>query len=173
MAVLPLGCYHHVVISVFLTWYCCFILFTITSILWHLYCESTRKCDCLYDSEMQRWLCLRMWIGARVGVFEYLDPADGLLGLHHSDVLGGVPLRQQLSGAQVVSSKDNPINQVFWLTGSWDWARERQRGWWLRGRQRERQSMFRLKGWSVQRRRYFNYCSQCAAWRKRSQTLEI
>lgn len=45
----------------------------------------------------------------------YLDPADGLLGLHHANVLGGVPLRQQLSGAQVVCSKDDPINQVFWF----------------------------------------------------------
>lgn len=60
-------------------------------------------------------------------VFEYLDPADSFLGLHHAYVLGGVPLRQQLSGAQVVSSKDNPINQVFWFAGSWDWAREKQR----------------------------------------------
>ena len=52
--------------------------------------------------------------------FQYLDPADCLLGLHHAYVLGGVPLRQQLGRAQVVSSKDNAINQVFWLTGTWD-----------------------------------------------------
>lgn len=58
--------------------------------------------------------------------FGYLDPADRFLGLHHAYVLGGVPLRQQLCGAQVVSSKDNSINQVFWLTGSWYWAREKQ-----------------------------------------------
>lgn len=51
---------------------------------------------------------------------EYLDPADSLLGLHHAYVLGRVPLRQQLSGAQVVSSKDNSINQVFWFAGPWD-----------------------------------------------------
>lgn len=50
----------------------------------------------------------------------YLHPADRLLGLHHANVLGGVPLRQQLSGAQVVSSKDDSINQVFWLAGPWD-----------------------------------------------------
>lgn len=58
-------------------------------------------------------------------VLEYLDPADSLLGLHHAYVLGWVPLRQQLSGAQVVSSKDNSINQVFWFAWSWDWAREK------------------------------------------------
>lgn len=43
-------------------------------------------------------------------VVKYLDPADSLLGLHHTYVLGWVPLRQQLSGAQIVSSKDNSIN---------------------------------------------------------------
>lgn len=55
----------------------------------------------------------------------HLDAADSLLRLHHADVLGGVPLRQQLSGAQVVSSKDNSINQIFWFARSWDWAREK------------------------------------------------
>lgn len=68
-----------------------------------------------------------IWVRGCV-FFEYLDPADSLLGLHHAYVLGGVPLRQQLSGAQVVSSKDNSINQVFWFTGSWDWTGEKQRG---------------------------------------------
>lgn len=74
-------------------------------------------------------MCESAWLGVSGCVFEYLDPADSFLGLHHADVLGGVPLRQQLSGAQVVSSKDNSINQVFWFAGSWDWAREKQRGW--------------------------------------------
>lgn len=46
-------------------------------------------------------------------MFLYLHPADSLLGLHHAYVLGGVPLRQQLSGAQVVCSKDDPVNKVF------------------------------------------------------------
>ena len=50
----------------------------------------------------------------------YLDPADGLLCLHHSDVFGWVPLREQLGGAQVVGSKDDPIDEVFWLTGPWN-----------------------------------------------------
>lgn len=101
-------------------------------------------------------------------VFEYLDPADSLLGLHHAYVLGGVPLRQQLSGAQVVSSKDNSINQVFWLAGSWDWARERNRGWWLTGRHGEWQSAVRLKGLGVWWRGYCNHCSQRAVWRNRA-----
>ena len=48
----------------------------------------------------------------------YLDAADGLLGLHHADVLGWVPLRQQLGGAQVVSGEDDPIDEVLWLTGA-------------------------------------------------------
>ena len=50
-------------------------------------------------------------------VCPYLDPADSLLGLHHADVLGRVPLREQLGGAQVVSSKNDAINKIFWLTG--------------------------------------------------------
>lgn len=74
-------------------------------------------------------MCESVWPGVSGCALEYLDPADGLLGLHHAYVLGRVPLRQQLSGAQVVSSKDNSINQVFWFTWSWDWAREKQRGW--------------------------------------------
>lgn len=51
-----------------------------------------------------------VWLGVRGCVFEYLDSADSFLGLHHTYVLGWVPLRKQLSGAQVVSSKDNSIN---------------------------------------------------------------
>lgn len=74
------------------------------------------------------FMCESVRLGVCGCVFEYLDPADSLLGLHHANVLGGVPLRQQLSGAQVVSSKDNSINQVFWFAGSWDWARRKQRG---------------------------------------------
>lgn len=31
-----------------------------------------------------------------LGAIPYLDPADSLLCLHHPDVLGGVPLGQQL-----------------------------------------------------------------------------
>lgn len=79
-------------------------------------------------------------------VGEYLDPADSLLRLHHAYVLGRVPFRQQLSGAQVVSSKDNSINQVFWLAGPWDCARERQRAWLLTGRHWEGHGAVRLMG---------------------------
>lgn len=68
-------------------------------------------CVCLFLREKER---------LRERDLEYLDPADSLLSLHHSYVLGRVPFRQQLSGAQVVSSKDNSINQVFWFAGSWD-----------------------------------------------------
>lgn len=50
----------------------------------------------------------------------YLDPADSLLCLHHSDVFGWVPLRKQLRGAQVVGCKDDPVDEVFWLTGPWN-----------------------------------------------------
>lgn len=50
----------------------------------------------------------------------HLDPADSLLSLHHSDVFGGVSLREQLGGAQVVGCKDDPIDEVFWLTGPWN-----------------------------------------------------
>lgn len=50
----------------------------------------------------------------------HLDPADSFLSLHHSDVFGGVALGEQLGGAQVVSCKDDPIDEVFWLTGPWN-----------------------------------------------------
>lgn len=50
----------------------------------------------------------------------HLDPADSLLSLHHSDVFGGVALREQLGGAQVVGCKDDPIDEVFRLTGPWN-----------------------------------------------------
>ena len=50
----------------------------------------------------------------------YLDPADSLLCLHHSDVFGWVPLRKQLRGTQVVGCKDDPVDEVFWLTGPWN-----------------------------------------------------
>lgn len=117
------------------------------------------------------WVCLHVWVSVCGCAFEYLDPADSLLGLHHAYVLGWVPLRQQLSGAQVVSSKDNSINQVFWFAGSWDWAREKQRGWWLTGRHREGQSTVRLKGSGVRWRGCFNHCSQCAVWRNEAKHL--
>jgi len=50
----------------------------------------------------------------------HLDPADSFLSLHHSDVFGGVALREQLGGAQVVGCKDDAIDEVFWLTGPWN-----------------------------------------------------
>lgn len=55
-------------------------------------------------------MCESVWLGVRGCIFQYLDPADSFLGLHHAYVLGWVPLRKQLSGAQVVSSKYNSIN---------------------------------------------------------------
>lgn len=60
-------------------------------------------------------------------VFLYLHPADSLLGLHHAYVLGGVPLRQQLSGAQVVCSKDDAINQVLGFARSRYWRESGQK----------------------------------------------
>lgn len=81
----------------------------------HIRCHITSSMEvirvmvCVCEREIERGRDL-----------EYLDPADSLLSLHHAYVLGRVPLRQQLSGAQVVSSKDNSINQVLWFAGSWD-----------------------------------------------------
>lgn len=66
-------------------------------------------------SDFQRQKCSEQ---SSEKMFSYLDPADSLLGLHHAYVLGGVPLRQQLGGAKVVCSKDDSINQVFWLARS-------------------------------------------------------
>lgn len=56
----------------------------------------------------------------RVWKYPHLDPADSLLSLHHPDVFGGVSLREQLGGAQVVGCKDDPIDEVFWLAGPWN-----------------------------------------------------
>lgn len=103
--------------------------------------------------------CTTALVSLRVRGLKYLDPADGLLSLHHAYVLGGVPLREQLSGAQVVSSKDNPINQVLWLTWSWNWPREDSdywdRLWWDR------------KSWRCERRGH-SYSQQAACWGSRA-----
>lgn len=52
----------------------------------------------------------------------YLDTADSFMGLGHADRLGWILIRQHLSAAKVVSSKDDPINKIFWLTWTWDCA---------------------------------------------------
>ncbi len=52
----------------------------------------------------------------------HLDTADGFMGLGHADRLGWIFIRQHLSAAKVVSSKDDPINKIFWLTGTWDYV---------------------------------------------------
>lgn len=51
---------------------------------------------------------------------DYLDTRDSFMGLGHANGLGWVFIRQHLSAAKVVCSKDDPINKIFWLTGSWD-----------------------------------------------------
>lgn len=53
---------------------------------------------------------------------DYLDTTDSFVGLGHADRFGWVLIRQHLSAAQVVSSKDDPINKVLGLTGTWDYA---------------------------------------------------
>lgn len=53
---------------------------------------------------------------------DYLDTTDSFMGLGHADRLGWIFIRQHLSAAKVVSSKDDPINKIFWLTGTWDYA---------------------------------------------------
>ena len=90
-----------VVLSLFVGWCVCFRV-----------CVWSCACVCWY-------------------VRAYLDPAHSLLGLHHADVLGGVSLRQQLGGAQVVCSEDDPVYQVLWLTGTWDWWKRESK--WLTG----------------------------------------
>lgn len=55
----------------------------------------------------------------------YLDLTDSFMSLGHTDTLGWVFIRQNLSAAKVVSSKDDPINKVFWLTGTWDCVTKR------------------------------------------------
>lgn len=52
--------------------------------------------------------------------------ADGFLGLRHADGLGRVFIRQDLSAAKVVSSKDDPINEIFWLAGTRDCSATRK-----------------------------------------------
>lgn len=113
----------------------------------------------------QLWECICICESELVSVFAYLDPADSLLGLHHAYVLGGVPLRQQLSGAQVVSSKDNSINQVFWFARSWDWE--------THGEARLAKSVGRLILSGVKRGGFCKHSeSACCVW-KRSQTPSL
>lgn len=42
------------------------------------------------------------------------------MGLGHADRLGWIFIGQDLSAAKVVSGKDDPIYEIFWLTGTWD-----------------------------------------------------
>lgn len=56
---------------------------------------------------------------------DYLDATDSFMGLGHADRLGWIFIRQHLSAAKVVSSKDDPINKIFWLTGAWDCAEKK------------------------------------------------
>lgn len=58
----------------------------------------------------------------------HLDPAHGFLGLHHADVLGGRLVRQQLGGAKVIGSKNDPIDQVLGVTGSGNWNTQSRGG---------------------------------------------
>lgn len=51
---------------------------------------------------------------------EYLDAADGFVCLGHADGLGGVFIGQDLCAAKVVSSKDDPVDEIFRLTGTWN-----------------------------------------------------
>lgn len=51
---------------------------------------------------------------------DYLDLADSVVGLGHADGLGRIFIGQHLSAAKVVSSKDDPIYEIFWFTGTWD-----------------------------------------------------
>lgn len=50
---------------------------------------------------------------------DYLDLADGFMGLGHADRLGRIFIGQDLSAAKVISSKDDPIYEIFWFTGTW------------------------------------------------------
>ncbi len=52
---------------------------------------------------------------------DYLDTTDSFMGLGHADRLGWIFIGQHLSAAKVVSSKDDPINKILWLTGTWDY----------------------------------------------------
>ena len=57
---------------------------------------------------------------------DYLDATDSFMGLGHADRLGWVFIRQHLSAAKVVSSKNDPINKILWLTGTWDYAENKR-----------------------------------------------
>lgn len=56
----------------------------------------------------------------RLENISYLDAAHGFLRLHHADVFGGVTLREQLRGAQVIGGEDDAINEVFGFAGPWN-----------------------------------------------------
>lgn len=45
--------------------------------------------------------------------FTYLDPGNGLLGLHHSGRLGRLTLADKLSGSKVSGPKQHALNENF------------------------------------------------------------
>lgn len=57
---------------------------------------------------------------------DYLDTTDSFMGLGHADRLGWIFIGQHLSAAKVVSSKDDPINKILRLTGTWDYTAKRK-----------------------------------------------
>lgn len=62
------------------------------------------------------------WSGLIWLKVDYLDVADGFVGLRHPDRLGRVFIRQHLSAPEVISSEDDPVNEVLRLAGTWNWA---------------------------------------------------
>lgn len=64
--------------------------------------------------------CLAVQTPDTLAEADYLDVADSFMGLRHADRLGWILIRQNLSAAQVVSSKDDAINKIFGLTGTRD-----------------------------------------------------
>ena len=48
----------------------------------------------------------------------HFDPVHSLLGLFHSSIGGGVLVRLELGGAQVLGPKYDPIQEVIWITGA-------------------------------------------------------
>lgn len=58
---------------------------------------------------------------------DYLDVADGVVGLRHPHRLGRVFIGQHLSAPEVISSEDDPVNEVLRLAGTWNWAPEQHK----------------------------------------------
>ena len=86
--------------------------------------SNWRRTKC--ESHSLTTIILIIFVCLYNNVLLYLNTPGGFLGLRHPHRLGGGLLREQLSAAQVVSSKDHPADQVVWVARPWDCVTEEE-----------------------------------------------